>query len=269
MFRKILIATDNSALMDNIIEYTATLFPYSQYYVINVIDTSSGPVPMTYLLHETLSKISREAVDNAKKRLQDMGIDGVVKMTPQGKPSHEILSAIRKHEIELLVMATHAKSGTQRLHIGKTCRRCLRRVHCPVMIINKPPRPVRPSRILNPTSGSKYSKGASELAALLAEHFGAILTNLFIGPEEKMAESFDYVIGGTKSLGVKLNEMVCDSVPERCIIEETKKNDLLICSRGRRGVAYKFRIFAHRLALGKLERDIIAQGEIPLIMVND
>jgi len=265
MFRKILIATDNSQLMDNIVRYTALLFPEAEFHVINVIDTSRGNVPLSGLVRSTLEGLAREAVENAAKILEEKGIKAI-KATPSGRPSTEILNYITRNRIDLLVIATHSKSGTQALHIGRCCARILEHTHCPIMLFNKPTRLERPKKILNPTSGSKYSHQGSLLAASLANNLGASLTVLFLGEPSAAEEEFAYVEGLTQALKVPLKMEVCGEDLERCIIEHAREHDLMVGSRGRRGLAYKLRFLIPPLALGRLEREVIVESTIPFIM---
>jgi nucleotide-binding universal stress UspA family protein len=265
MFRKILIATDNSPLMDNIIRYTALLFPQAEFHVLSVIDTSKGNVPLSSLVRSALEGLAREAVENAAKILAEMGLEAI-KATPAGRPSTEILNYIARNQIGLLVMATHSKSGTQALHIGRCCTRILEHSRCPILLFNKPAKLERPKRILNPTSGSKYSHQGSLLAASLANNLGASLTVLFFGRLSAAEEEIAYVEGLAQALKVPLTKEVCTGDPERCIIERAREHDLIVGSRGRRGLAYKLRFLIPPLALGRLEREVIAESAIPFIM---
>jgi len=51
----------------------------------------------------------------------------------QGHPSHEIISAARTLKIDLIVIATHGRSGLSRMLIGSTAERVVRHAHCPVL----------------------------------------------------------------------------------------------------------------------------------------
>lgn len=265
MFRKILIATDNSRLMDNIIRYTALLFPRAEFHLVSVIDTSRGNVPLSSLVRSTLEGLAHEAVGNGAKILTEMGIEPI-KATPTGRPSTEILSYIVQNEIDLLAIATHSKSGTQALHIGRCCAEILEHSRCPIMLFNKPAKLERPKRILNPTSGSKYSHQGSLLAASLANNLGASLTALFFGRLASAEEEIAYVEGLARALKVPFKREVCTDDPEKCIIEHAREHDLMVGSRGRRGLAYKLRFLIPPLALGRLERKVIVESTIPLIM---
>ncbi len=129
MFNKILIATDNSKLMESAVPYTATLFPQADFHVINVIDTITTSVPMSSLLRRTLNDLAGEAVNKAEKVLVDMGVSQVKKTILSGRSYREILNYVKANDIKLIVMATHSKSGTQRLHIGHCCRAVLEHLH--------------------------------------------------------------------------------------------------------------------------------------------
>lgn len=266
MFNKILIATDNSKLMEGLIPYTATLFPQAEFHVISVINTSSGNIPVTNLLKKTLTNLSEDAVNKAEKTLTDMGIKKLNKSTPSGEPSREILTYAKDNDIDLCVLATHSKSGTQKIHIGHVCRIVLEHIHCPVMLINKPPKQERPKRILNPTSGSKYSHRASIFAATLANNFKAEMTTLYFGKSSRLDEEMEFVKNITDSINVKVNREFCEGDPEECIVKRAKDHDLIIASRGHSGLTYKLRSIIPEFALSKLDRAIIAQVTIPFLI---
>lgn len=266
MFKKILIATDNSKLMKSTVPYTVTLFPRAEFHVVNVIDTTTASVPMSSLLRRTLNDLAEEAINKAEKVLTGMGVSQVEKTILSGRPYREILNHVKNNDIKLVVMATHSKSGTQRLHIGQCCRAVLEHVHCPVMLINKPPKQERPKKILNPTTGSKYSHRGSVLATILANNFGATLTLLYLGAQSKFDAEVNFVGDIASSTGVDLRTEYCEGNPEECVVEAAAKHDLIVASRGRSGFTYKLRSFIPELALGKLEREIIVETTIPFIM---
>lgn len=269
MFKNILIATDNSPAIENAMRYVANIFPYARFYIIYVVNTSDGSVPMTNLMIETLEKIGEEAIEKSREVMEDMGITDATYEIRKGVPSKEILSYVNEKKIELLVLARHSKLGGQAVHLGKTCMRVLEHIHCPVMVV--PPEfqsDRQPESVFNPTSGSTYSMSASELAVLVADHFRARLFALFIG-KSNGERVLDAISTMAERLNVEFSGRICEGRPDKEILEEAKNHDIMVMSRGYRGLKYKFRFFDPHLALGKLEREVLAGSPIPVIVVSD
>jgi nucleotide-binding universal stress UspA family protein len=56
-------------------------------------------------------------------------------MTPSGNVADALLQAIAKHEIDLLVMGTHGRSGVRKLLMGSVAENVFRRAQCPVLTV--------------------------------------------------------------------------------------------------------------------------------------
>lgn len=268
MFDRILIATDNSPLMKDAIRYTGTLFPYAEYHLINVINTSDGSVPQTNLMESRISDISQEALESGEELLRDMGIDDISKTKPVGTPSKEIIDYIDKENIDLLVMATHSKTGTQRVHIGETALHSLQVTHIPSLIFSCRCASERPKKIFNPTTFSSYSVDATMLAIDLAEMFGASLTTYHIGKENPGASSRRIEKRADKA-GVDYELIINKNASDKQILKRSQEHDFIVGSRGRSGLKYKLRFLIHSFSLSSLEKELIAESDIPFLMVGE
>jgi nucleotide-binding universal stress UspA family protein len=116
-----------------------------------------------------------------------------------GKPFHEITTAARGHEADLIVIATHGYTGAKRVLLGSTAEQVVRHAPCPVLTVptritpkrtGKTP-PFEVKKILVPIDFSNISKDALPWATFLAVHFGAELILLHV------VEKFpiDYLLG--------------------------------------------------------------------------
>ena len=268
MFDRILIATDNSPLMRNAIQYTAKIFPYSDYHLINVINTSDGSIPQTPMVQKHMKNISKDALKKGKGMLRDMGIEEVNLAMPSGTPSKEIMKYISKHEIDLIVLATHSKSGTQKVHIGDTALHSLQITHIPTLVFACQCPPKIPKSIFNPSSFSTYSIHATMMALDLAAAFDAKLTVYNIGKGDPGSESRRVK---KKAVGAGVDYELVDArgASDDDILKMTRKFDFMVGSRGRGGLLYKFRHLFPTLALSKLEKELIAETRIPFLMVGD
>ncbi len=268
MFKKILIATDNSPLMRNAIQYTANAFPYADFHLINVVNTSDGSIPQTPMIQKHLKDISKDALKKGRKILKQMGIEEVKLAMPEGVPSKEIMKYISEKDIDLIVMATHSKSGTQRVHIGDTALHSLQITHIPTLVFACTCEIEQPTKIFNPTTFSKYSVEGTMLALKMAKYHGADLTVYHFGEIDAEA-SVKKIQRMAKKEGVPLKLVRKPGASDEDILEQVGKYDLMVGSRGRGGILYKFRFIFPWLALSKLEKELIAESEIPFLLVGD
>ena len=270
MFKKILIATDNSALMPHLIRYTAALFPDAEYHVVSVVETRAGLGQMPGLLLQHFEEMSRNAVEQAKTVLEEHGIKarGIV---VRGDPAKEIVRQANDLSADLLALGSHAVTGTQAMKLCRVCMKVLENMHCNALIMSNPVDAKTPKKILNPTTDSKYSRKASATAVRLASGFRAELATLYIGTSEEAChrQALEHVEAMAAKSGVRFQGIVGGNMPEIEIIEREKNYDLMIGSRGRRGAGYRFRFIDRELALGNLEKRIIASSKIPIILTND
>ncbi|MFP3871496.1 MAG: universal stress protein [Candidatus Natronoplasma sp.] len=268
MFEKILIATDNSPLMRNSIEYTATLFQYADYHLINVLNTSDGSIPQTEIMHSKMTEISQDALENGEKILNRMGIEDVKKVMPKGTPSKEIMKYIEENDIDVLVMATHSKTGAQRVHIGETAMHSLQVTSIPSLVFSCECAPKIPEKIFNPTTFSSYSVAATMMALELAEYFGASLTTYHIGKENPGTASRRIKKRAEKA-GVDYELQIEKGASDQKILEKSSEFDFIVGSRGRSGLLYKLRHLIPSFALSSIEKELIAESEVPFLMVGD
>lgn len=268
MFENVLIATDNSPLMKNAIQYTATVFKDADFHLINVINTSDSSVPQTNLMQSKMAKISQEALDNGEEILIDMGIEGVNKSNPRGVPSQEIINYIRENHIDLLVMATHSKSGSQAVHIGETALHSLQVTSIPSLVFSCECATSKPDKIFNPTTFSTYSIDASMLALELAEFLDASLTTYHFGREDPGASSRRIKKRASK-IGVDYELEINKNASEKEILEKSSEFDFIVGSRGRSGWRYKLRHIFRKFSLSALEKELIEESDIPFLMVGD
>jgi universal stress protein A len=94
----------------------------------------------------------------AEKRLREV-VPTVAGVTVQheclvGSPVPQILQFANSHEIDLIVMASHGRTGLSRLLMGSVAEGVVRKAQCPVLIVKQPFSEPSPSadREARPTS---------------------------------------------------------------------------------------------------------------------
>lgn len=108
---------------------------------------------------------------------QDVQIESIVR---RGDPSDEILAVIKERKPDLLVMASHGRSGLSRWVYGSVAGRLVREASIPTMVVGpkvleRERRPERIARVMVPLDGSPLAERALAYAAPLADALGASL----------------------------------------------------------------------------------------------
>jgi len=107
----------------------------------------------------------------------------------QGNAPRCILSVAQKEAMEVIVMGTHGRRGFDRLVLGSTTDRVIRKAACPVLVVSDsshkalgtgPDGRHRLSRILYCTDFSNNSERARSYAISLAAEYGAELVLLHV-----------------------------------------------------------------------------------------
>ncbi|MVT14988.1 MAG: hypothetical protein GPW18_05030 [Euryarchaeota archaeon] len=271
--RRILIPTNKNPLMGKAIEFVTSIFPNAEYYLIGVVDIS-GESLLLYSSYsaeyfDVLESLEKEAIDESIKILKEKNAKVVDSVLLKGYPSKTILNYASKNEINMILLTTSSKLGTEQIKLGSTAKLIIERSRIPTMLITPFSKFTGTKKILNPTSGSKYSFRASMLSINFAKQFEGSVKILHLGKikDEKTINILrDYA---TKmNVPFEIEEVRDENLVHR-IIEESKAHDIMIASRGRPGFAYKFRYFSPELALGKLEREVIELSPVPIILVNE
>lgn len=114
------------------------------------------------------------------KALMDSSID--VSIAIDRGPAHEsIVEYARNHSFDLIVIATHGRSGIQRFLLGSTTEKVVRSAECAVLLIHPDDDTNAAQALANlecvvmPTDLSDVSNQALDTAVALAERYGAKL----------------------------------------------------------------------------------------------
>lgn len=103
-------------------------------------DTSPTAV---FLPHTTASLLdwaeeqARDALNDLARALDAAGVKVVTEIR-RGEPARELLQAIAEHEVDLVVMATHARAGLAGLSAGSVAARVVAAASCPLLLVPLP-----------------------------------------------------------------------------------------------------------------------------------
>ena len=178
----ILVAVDFSTHASEVVSFIQSLklAPNTKLYLFHVIKPTQLPSPpllnTTPKLDLVLSRVWGKLRDHAYEslqQLQDQFAAKHVKAYPviaEGLPGEEIVNAIKKLRIGLVVMGNQGLSNVQRFFLGGVSEYVLANASCSVLIIRKPfsshrPDHARDPHVLLAIDGSEHSFTALEQLA--------------------------------------------------------------------------------------------------------
>lgn len=140
-FGKILFPTDFSESAENASRYAMSLAKKygSKVYVIHVIEpftyTTEFGIDFSAQLKE-MEASARRLLDDIVASIKRNNLD-VESVLITGEPFVEIIKYARKEQVDLIVMATHGRSGIEHMLLGSVAEKVVRKSPCPVMTIKK------------------------------------------------------------------------------------------------------------------------------------
>ena len=250
------------------------------------------PLPVTSLASAPfgvagIMNYEEQALERALSQLEEWGASHDAKAKAcLGTPGFDILEESHDPAVELLVMATHARSGIARGLLGSITEWVVRRSTKPVLTINPDTHPTQPvKRILWPTDLSDSSKRVLPLVAKWSEQLHAEVTVLVVfdskepldftpgfEPEEEVVDAFEEHAAEVRNalLEEELAEELsvfdrvqvesCFGNPAEQIAEFCEDQDIdlvMMTTHGRRG----FR----RLLLGSTTEEVIRNAKVPVL----
>ena len=147
MTKKILLPTDGSEQAERAGEYAISLADISgaEIIVLNVIDVhyldSLPQEDLRLSLENELREEGKKALKRFQTNLEDKECDGACKniifrpIIKKGNPSDVILKIIDEEGIDQVVMGKSGKHGLERIILGRTTDRVVRKASIPVNVI--------------------------------------------------------------------------------------------------------------------------------------
>jgi nucleotide-binding universal stress UspA family protein len=151
--KSILFPTDFSEYNDAALRLASSLAAEAQatLYVVYVFDVRSVSAAMgdgAYLYGSSWEDEQREA----QERLRDVvpTVRGVncVREFLTGVPVAEILQFAENNDIDMIVMASHGRTGLPRLLMGSVAEGVMRKARCPVLVVKQPVKQGKPESAL-------------------------------------------------------------------------------------------------------------------------
>jgi nucleotide-binding universal stress UspA family protein len=136
MYHSILVPLDGSKLAEAILpevkelavllKARLNLILVSRAHVLPGIDPTEAQVKVVRGAQEYLEKL--------KEQLSVKNIDIEIH-TPYGNPAEKILEVCRRHDIDLIAMSTHGRSGIGRWLLGSVAEKVVRHSEKPVLLL--------------------------------------------------------------------------------------------------------------------------------------
>jgi nucleotide-binding universal stress UspA family protein len=217
LFKKILVPLDGSKLSENALEPAITLAQAAgaELILLSVPVMKHVMVMPEYSGYATL--LPEQSLEDSRYDFQEyldhvclnrMPADVAVRTeVVDGDEASVIVDQAFVEQVDLIVMATHGRSGLSRWMMGSVTEKVLQQAHCPVLVIRSD-EPLE--QMLITLDGSAASEAALEPGLLLAQALAAQVTLLqvqsgqdYVSPRE--VERLDAV---EKGLGMRLQDSV-------------------------------------------------------------
>ncbi len=149
MYKKILVPLDGSDLAECVLPHVQSIAEgckAPEVVFIRVVEPFRSPVTGEgyYLTDENVKRINNESKSRAKDYLDQVvkkvKIEGakITAVTMSGKAAEKIADYAVKNNVDLIVIATHGRSGVSRWVWGSVAEKILRSSCAPVFIVRAP-----------------------------------------------------------------------------------------------------------------------------------
>ncbi|MEF8815148.1 MAG: universal stress protein, partial [Halovenus sp.] len=179
MFDSILIPTDGSEHATRAAEHGAALARVfgASLHVLAVIDTrtAGGPFSGSDLEDEIIDRMTADAEETLTDITDAIDVPGGIQTSVrEGSPADEIRTYRDDHDVDLIAMGTHGRTGVGRYLAGSVTENVLRQADVPVLTVRATDRSRDTAPyddILVPTDGSAPAAAAVEPACEIAAQF--------------------------------------------------------------------------------------------------
>ncbi len=135
--KSILLATDGSKYSEKALREAVSLAKTcrTKLYVVSVIEINQEYAVMAPKIVEQLESESKELLDDVKACVEKEGIDSVM-ITHEGEDAWKfIIEDARTHNIDMIIMGTHGRTGLTRLLMGSVTQKVIGHAHCMVLVV--------------------------------------------------------------------------------------------------------------------------------------
>ncbi|WP_135806557.1 universal stress protein [Halorussus marinus] len=138
MYERILIPTDGSDAVDPAVERAIDLASTydAELHAVNVVNLASLSTEIhTPAVIESFEEQGEVAVEAIAERAADAGVEDVATEVIHGTPHRTILDYADDHDVDMIVMGTHGRSGLNRYLLGSVTEKVVRTADVPVLTV--------------------------------------------------------------------------------------------------------------------------------------
>lgn len=142
--KSILVPTDFSEFSDRAVRQAADIAEQNnaKVFLLHVVDKLQQCAIDYCIPIETMMKVQSDSEKEATKKMQEE-VDKIVKAkkievvfdVKSGVPYEEILKEQQERKIDLIVIASHGRTGILKNLIGSVAERVMREAKCPVLLV--------------------------------------------------------------------------------------------------------------------------------------
>lgn len=277
MYRDILVSTDGSELSMRAAEQGLAIARElgATVHVLSVVDVRDG------LGRKDAREQARAECQSFTKTIADevRADDGsVVTSVRDGHPHHELLGYADEHEIDLIVVGTHGRTGVRRWVLGSVATSVIRDSQLPVLTVGKNATdlPRQFDEILVTTDGRPGASAAVEHGIGLAEETDATLHCLYVVDDTHsrtavVIDAFEEVGEmATTDIAVQASERGVGTVraleyglPSEAIVEYADDHGIDFIVMGTES-----RTGLERVAFGSVSQRVVAAATAPVLTVR-
>lgn len=268
MYDSIIVATDGSDCARAAGKHALTIAEAlgSTVHVLSVVDPSEYTTTSVGDVSDIVEYQRQQLAERAQAAVETIASEAAAGLTVNehvlGGVPHEVISEfVDHHDVDLVAIGTHGRTGIQRQLLGSVAEKTIRTVPAPVLTIRGNLRPEDGYQdILVPTDGSTYAQTAMQHANALSEAFGADLHALFAGS----TSDGDRILSQVQdSIDNPIQTVVRTETPHRAISEYATENDIDLVSLGTHG-----RTGLQRHLLGSVTERTIRTSHTPVLAVH-
>lgn len=186
---RILFPTDFSEVAERAFLYASSIADRfdAELHVVNVVVPGRpySASPMDYLTRDLPD------TDAAEPRYDEAQIPVIHAEIEDFSPTTAVLGYVKSHDIDLIVMGTHGRSGVDRIITGSIAEDLVRHSSCPVLTLQASSAP-KIERVLVPVDFSDHSRLIVTYARELAAVYGAQLYVLHVVEDYTMAQVYGF-----------------------------------------------------------------------------
>ena len=144
MYQKILVPLDGSSLAECVIPHIEAIARPEESVVelISVVEPveipTKGKIALTdddlKQINGELKKETRQYLEGIVERLRKTGINATYTILT-GKPAESLIDYVNDNPIDLVIIATHGRSGITKWYWGSIAEKILRAIHVPVLLV--------------------------------------------------------------------------------------------------------------------------------------